>query len=136
VRKNIQVAYNGQFNCSTLELCDSICKHALDKIESPQYICCDCYECEEGHLHIKPEKKRPVLSCTMKRYHKENVKKNLELLAQWLLIVAKNENSEYQKNILMLLLSQVVSLLNSGGEDKNSSSVTMALSETPDHSNY
>jgi len=42
----------------------------------------------------------------MKGYHKE------ELLAQWLLIVAKYENAEYQKNILMSLLPHVVPLLN------------------------
>ena len=54
VGKNIQVTCNGQFNCSALEPCDSICKRALDKIESPRYICCNCYDHEGGHLHIKP----------------------------------------------------------------------------------
>lgn len=46
----------------------------------------------------------------------EDTKKNLELLAQWLLVVARNKDTEYQKNILM---PQIVPLLNPDEKNKN-----------------
>jgi hypothetical protein len=71
VERNVQVACNGQFNCNALEPCDSICERAFDKIESPRYICCNCYEREGGHLHIKSGSGRQAQSCTTKGYHQK-----------------------------------------------------------------
>ena len=56
IEYNIQVVCNGQFKYNALKSCDSICKYVFNKIERFRYICCDCFKCERGHLHIRPEK--------------------------------------------------------------------------------
>ena len=55
--KNIQIVCNGQFNCSALESYNFVCEH-INKIKNPRYVCCDCYEREGGHSHIKPGRGR------------------------------------------------------------------------------
>ncbi|GET52211.1 uncharacterized protein OCT59_010698 [Rhizophagus irregularis] len=111
IGKNIQVVCNGQVNCSALESYDSVCKRH-NEVKSPRYVCCNCYEREEGHLHIKPGRGRAMLSCIEKGYHREDIKKSFHLLTQWFLNVAKNENFEYQKNILTAILPQIIPFFN------------------------
>ena len=130
IEKNVQVVCNGQFNCNALESCDYLCEHNSGKIKSPRYICCDCYEREGGHLYIKPGKGREIVSCKKKGYHEEDLKKNLKILAKWLLYIAKNENSEYQRNILMAILPQINPFFNS--KSKSTTESQPEKSNTPD----
>lgn len=109
IGKNIQVVCNGQVNCSALESYDSICKRHHE-VKRPRYVCCNCYEREGGHLHIKPGRGRAMssLSCIEKGYHREDIKKTFQLLTQWFLNIAKDGNFEYQKNILTAVLPQII----------------------------
>ncbi|RGB21398.1 hypothetical protein C1646_778128 [Rhizophagus diaphanus] len=100
IERNVQVVCNGQFNCSALELYNSLCKRAFDKIKNLRYVCCNCYEYEGGYFHTRPERGRETLSCKKREDHKGDIKKNLKMLANWLLHVTNNENFEYQKNVL------------------------------------
>ncbi|RHZ85387.1 hypothetical protein Glove_66g75 [Diversispora epigaea] len=59
-------------------------------------------------------------SCAEKGYHKEDIKKNFQLLIQWLLNIAKDKNSEYQKNILATILPQIIPFFNSNTSQHNS----------------
>src|ERR1051325_1023254 len=85
---------NGQVNCSILESYDSVCERH-NKVKNLRYICYNCYECEGGHLHIKPGRGRAILSCVEKEYHREDIKKTFYLLTQWFFNIAKDENFEY-----------------------------------------
>ena len=54
-----------------------------------------------------------MLSCIEKGYHREDIKKTFHLLTQWFLNIAKDENFEYQKNVLTAILPQIIPFFNS-----------------------
>ncbi|CAI2191318.1 3210_t:CDS:2 [Funneliformis geosporum] len=71
--------------------CDLICEPAFEDIKNLRYICSEYYELEGGHFHIKPGKGRTSATC----FHDQDVKKNLEIIAHWLLYVKNNKDEEY-----------------------------------------
>ncbi|PKY33084.1 hypothetical protein RhiirB3_451730 [Rhizophagus irregularis] len=102
--KNIQVVCNGQHKCPALEECNPICKPVSKDIKNSRYICSECYELEGGHFHIKPGKGKLLATCVEQKYHDHDIKKNLEIIARWLLYVKDNKNEEYQKKVLRIFL--------------------------------
>ncbi|PKK75454.1 hypothetical protein RhiirC2_708101, partial [Rhizophagus irregularis] len=134
IERNVQVVCNGQFNCSALEPYNSLCERAFDKIKNPRYVCCNCYEHEGGHFHTRPGRGRETLSCKKRGDHKGDIKKNLKMLANWLLHVANNENFEYQENVLTAILPQISPFFNA----KNKSTMVSQpdISNTLDKSLY
>ena len=134
IERNVQVVCNGQFNCSALEPFNSLCERAFDKIKNPRYVCCNCYEHEGGHFHIRPGRGRETLSCKKRGDHEEDIKKNLKMLANWLLNVANNENFEYQKNVLTAILPQISPFFNS--KNKSTMASQPDISNAPDKPLY
>ncbi|RHZ63303.1 hypothetical protein Glove_330g4 [Diversispora epigaea] len=72
--------------------CYPICKLAFEDIKNPRYICSECYELEGGHFHVKPGKEgghfhvkpgkgKLSVSCIKQKYHDDDVKKNIEIIA-------------------------------------------------------
>ncbi|GBC48336.2 hypothetical protein GLOIN_2v1880892 [Rhizophagus irregularis DAOM 181602=DAOM 197198] len=134
IERNVQVVCNGQFNCSALEPYNSLCERAFNKIKNPRYVCCNCYEHEGGHFHTRPRRGREILLCKKRGDHKGDIKKNLKMLANWLLHVANNENFEYQENVLTAILPQISPFFNA----KNKSTMVSQpdISNTLDKSLY
>ncbi|PKK56971.1 hypothetical protein RhiirC2_798932, partial [Rhizophagus irregularis] len=134
IERNVQVVCNGQFNCSALEPYNSLCERAFDKIKNPQYVCCNCYELEGVHFHTRSGRGRETLSCKKRGDHKGDTKKNLKMLANWLLHVTNNENFEYQENVLTTILPQISPFFNA----KNKSTMVSQpdISNTLDKSLY
>ncbi|UZO16795.1 uncharacterized protein OCT59_008171 [Rhizophagus irregularis] len=102
--KNIQVACNRQHTCPALGECNLICKPALEDTKYSCYICSECYELEGGHFHVKPGKGKLLETCIDQKYHDEDPKKNLEIIAHWLFYVKNNKNKEYQEKVLGIFL--------------------------------
>ncbi|PKY34153.1 hypothetical protein RhiirB3_453596 [Rhizophagus irregularis] len=102
--KNIQVACNRQHTCPALGECNLICKPALEDTKYSCYICSECYELEGGHFHVKPGKGKLLETCIDQKYHDEDPKKNLEIIARWLFYVKNNKNKEYQEKVLGIFL--------------------------------
>jgi hypothetical protein len=110
--KNIQVVCNEQHTCPALGECNPICKPALKDTKHSRYICSECYELKGGHFHVKPGKGKLLKTCIDQRCHDEDPKKNLEIIARWLLYVKNNENKEYHENVLEIFLPSYLQFLN------------------------
>ncbi|CAB4428283.1 unnamed protein product [Rhizophagus irregularis] len=110
--KSIQVACNGQHTCPALGKYNLICKPALEDTKYSRYICSECYELEGGHFHVKPEKGKLLETCINQKYHDEDPKKNLEIIARWLFYVKNNKNKEYQEKVLGIFLPTYLQFLN------------------------
>ncbi|CAB4409047.1 unnamed protein product [Rhizophagus irregularis] len=110
--KSIQVACNGQYTCPALGECNLICKPALEDTKYSRYICSECYELEGGHFHVKPGKGKLLETCIDQKYHDEDPKKNLEIIARWLFYVKNNKNKEYQEKVLGIFLPTYLQFLN------------------------
>ncbi|POG79621.1 hypothetical protein GLOIN_2v1472146 [Rhizophagus irregularis DAOM 181602=DAOM 197198] len=110
--KSIQIACNGQHTCPALGECNLICKTALKDIKYSRYICSECYELEGGHFHVKPGKGKLLETYIDQKYHDEDPKKNLEIIARWLFYVKNNKNKEYQEKVLGIFLPTYLQFLN------------------------
>ncbi|RIA92737.1 hypothetical protein C1645_820243 [Glomus cerebriforme] len=111
-RKSIQVVCNGQYTFPALGECNLICKPALEDTKYSRYICSECYELEGGHFHVKPGKGKLLETCIDQKYHDEDPKKNLEIIARWLFYVKNNKNKEYQEKVLGIFLPIYLQFLN------------------------
>ncbi|RIA89703.1 hypothetical protein C1645_824469 [Glomus cerebriforme] len=98
-RKYIQVPCIGQKNCKTLEEFDSIVTKAQSNYKA-RYVCCDCYEKEEGHLHVKPGKGKNESICHLEGKHDQHLINSLKIISKW--IISTN-NIQLQKKILNLI---------------------------------
>ena len=82
--KYVQVSCIGQKNCKALKEFGSV----ITKVQSnykARYICCNCYEKEEGHLHIKSKWGKKEDSCHSEEKHKQNLVNSLELMNKWII---------------------------------------------------
>ncbi|RHZ70785.1 hypothetical protein Glove_267g24 [Diversispora epigaea] len=116
--KNIQIICNGQHTCNALGECYPICKLAFEDIKNPRYICSECYELEGGHFYVKPGKGKLSVSCIKQKYHDNNVKKNIEIIACWLLHVKDTKIQEEQEKILKTFPPLYFQFLNENYLDK------------------
>ncbi|PKK61624.1 hypothetical protein RhiirC2_791542 [Rhizophagus irregularis] len=110
--KSIQVACNKQHTCPALGECNLICKPALEDTKYSRYICSECYELEGGYFHVKSGKGKLLETCIDQKYHDEDPKKNLEIIARWLFYVKNNKNKEYQEKVLGIFLPTYLQFLN------------------------
>src|SRR6266498_2307468 len=77
--KHVQIPCIGQKNCKVLEEFDSI----VTKVQSnykARYICCDCYEKEGGHLHVKSGTGKNESSCHLEKKHEQDLINSLKLM--------------------------------------------------------
>ncbi len=65
-----------------------------------RYICCDCYEKEGGHLHVKSGTGKNESSCHLEKKHEQDLINSLKLINKW--IISTN-NTQLQKKILNLI---------------------------------
>ncbi|CAB4434457.1 unnamed protein product [Rhizophagus irregularis] len=117
--RNIQVACNGQFSCNALEVCPNISNLANEEFSDPRYICCSCFETNGGHIHRKNGSGKPKFNCENDRLHDEDSDKILIALANWLLLVVKNESQDRKEIILTHMLNPALHFLQNITLSKN-----------------
>ncbi|GBB88542.1 hypothetical protein RclHR1_15090001 [Rhizophagus clarus] len=78
-----------------------------------RYICCKCYEKHGDHIYIKPGRGFKTLHCNETSNHLNDVTTSLELMANWILQVAHNNNVKFQEKILNAI-TPALQQLNSG----------------------
>jgi len=99
--KYVQVPCVGQKNCKALKEFDSIVMKAQSNYKA-RYICCDCYEKEGGHLHVKSGQGKKEGSCHFEGKHERDLINSLELMNKW--IISTN-NIQLQTKILNFITS-------------------------------
>jgi hypothetical protein len=97
--KHVQVPCIGQKNCKALEKFDSMVTKAQSNYKA-RYICCDCYEKEGGHLHVRSGKGKNESICHLVGKHEQDLINSLEIINKW--IISTN-NTQLQKKILNLI---------------------------------
>ena len=113
--KYVQVPCIGQKNCKALKEFDSIVMKAQSNYKA-RYICCDCYEKEGGHLHVKPGRGKKESSCHFEGKHKQDLINSLELMNKW--IISTN-NIQLQTKILNFITSTLQILDSENNEQTN-----------------
>jgi hypothetical protein len=99
--KHVQVPCIGQKNCKMLKEFDSIVIKAQSNHKA-RYICCDCYEKEGGHLHVKPGRGKKESSCHLEGKHERDLTNSLELMNKWIILT---NNIQLQTKILNFMIS-------------------------------
>ena len=113
--KYVQVPCIGQKNCKALKEFDSIVMKAQSNYKA-RYICCDCYEKEGGHLHVKPGRGKKESSCYFEGKHERDLINSLELMNKW--IISTN-NIQLQTKILNFITSTLQILDSENNEQTN-----------------
>ena len=98
--RNIQIPCNCQYACKVLQTCPPLCKRAFD-ITKTQCICCLCYEDLGGHIYCRPGRGKKATTCITENSHKEDIKKGLEFLGDWLIDVSRTGHDEMKKDLLI-----------------------------------
>jgi hypothetical protein len=127
--KNVQVPCNGQITCHALNNFGAICKPEVDIVTKAQYICCECYQNHEGHLHVKMGSGKSLFDCEKFGLHNNDHSTSLELLGKWLLTVAKSENIEYKEKVLTNILNPALQIIKETQEMEARNSSSKAVVE-------
>jgi hypothetical protein len=110
-KKNVQVPCIGQYKCGALQTCPNLCKRAYENIKRPQSICCLCYENLGGHIHRRSGiRGKSTATCVTEELHAEDTSKRLEFIGNLLINIAKTENNEIKKDILIKTLEILLPL--------------------------
>ncbi|PKY54236.1 hypothetical protein RhiirA4_472919 [Rhizophagus irregularis] len=130
--KNIQIVYNRQHTCPTLRECDPVCILTFEDVKNSRCICSKYYKLEGDYFYVKPGKGKVSVICVNQKYHDQDIKKNLEIIAHWLLYIKVNKEVEYQKRILETFLPLYFQCLNENYSDKiNTSTINQIQSYHP-----
>jgi hypothetical protein len=112
--KNIQVPCNGQVTCHALDDYGKICKTSFEVVRA-RHVCCECYQEHGGHLHVKMGTGKSKFDCT--DLHKDH-SSYLELLANWLLNVAKCENKMFKEKVTKTLLDPILQIIGETNDEQ------------------
>ena len=123
--KHIQVPCIGQKNCKALKEFGSIVIKAQSNFKA-RYICCNCYEKEGRHLHVKPERGKKEGSCHFEGKHEQDLINSLDLMNKWII---STKNIQLQTKILNLITSalQILDSENNEQDDDNLIETSISL---------
>ncbi|GBC12789.2 hypothetical protein GLOIN_2v1765816 [Rhizophagus irregularis DAOM 181602=DAOM 197198] len=115
---------------STADKCNPVCNPAFKDIKNSRYICSKCYKLEGSHFHVKPGKEKISVTCFDQKYHDQDVKKIIDIIACWLFYIKNNKDEEYQNKVLEIFLPLYFQCLNENYLNKintNNSNTTQPI---------
>lgn len=85
---------------------------------------------EGSHFHVKPGKEKISVTCFDQKYHDQDVKKIIDIIACWLFYIKNNKDEEYQNKVLEIFLPLYFQCLNENYLNKintNNSNTTQPI---------
>ncbi|PKB94996.1 hypothetical protein RhiirA5_437602 [Rhizophagus irregularis] len=130
IKENKNNDYESDIVIDRRNECNPVCNPAFKDIKNSRYICSKCYKLEGSHFHVKPGKGKISVTCFDQKYHDQDVKKIIDIIACWLFYIKNNKDEEYQNKVLEIFLPLYFQCLNENYLNKintNNSNTTQPI---------